>query len=61
MRSSYESAMTKEKEELDVMRSEKLAVGEKEADKIESSSNSQMQEVKDFLEKKFEENINVTS
>ena len=61
MRSSYESAIAKEKEALDSKRDSMLATGKQEAARIESSSKAKMQEVKDFLNEKFERTINVTS
>ncbi len=61
MRSSYESAVAKEKETLLVKRDEILATGEEEAASIEASAEAKMQEVKDFLNKEFERTINVTS
>ncbi len=61
MRSSYESAMTKEAEALNIERDLKLAVGKKEADTIEAASERKIKEVNDFLAKKFEETINVAS
>ncbi len=61
MRSSYESAMNDVKENLKAERASKLAIGEKEASSVESSSKKNIKEVNDFLKAKFEENINVTS
>lgn len=61
MRSSYESAVAKEKETLDAKRNEMLAEGKQTADSIESRSEARMQEVKDFLNKEFERTLNVTS
>ena len=61
MRSSYESAIAKEKDDLKVKRESMLAEGKKEADSIERSSEAKMQEVKDFLNKEFERTLNVTS
>ncbi len=61
MRSSYESAIAKEKEELMVKRESLLATGRQEADAIQSNSAAKMQEVKDFLNKEFERTLNVTS
>lgn len=61
MRSSYESAVAKEMEELASKRDAMLADGKKIADGIESSSEARMQEVKDFLNKEFERTLNVTS
>ncbi|TQS85826.1 MAG: hypothetical protein A3208_00785 [Candidatus Methanoprimaticola hominis] len=61
MRSSYESAIAKEKEALNAKRESMLAAGRNEAASIESSSEAKMQEVKDFLNKEFERTLNVTS
>lgn len=61
MRSSYESAVTKETEELAAKRESMLAEGRQAAAGIESGSEARMQEVRDFLNKEFERTLNVTS
>ncbi len=61
MRSSYESAIAAEKEQLAVKRESILATGRNEANAIQSGSAAKMQEVKDFLNKEFERTLNVTS
>lgn len=61
MRSSYESAVAKEKETLAEKREALLADGKREAGSIESSSEAKMQEVRTFLKKELERTLNVTS
>ena len=61
MRSSYESAVAKEKEVLNAKRDGMLSEGKQEAAKIETAAEAKKQEVKDFLNKEFERTINVTS
>lgn len=61
MRSSYESAMSKEMETLAAKRDEMLADGQKIADGIASKSEARMQEVRDYLNKEVERTLNVTS
>ena len=54
MRSSYESAVAKESDEM-------LAEGKKIAADIEARSEARMQEVRDYLNKEIERTLNVTS
>ena len=61
MRSSYESAIAKEREVLDAKRDGMLSEGKQEAAKIEANAEAKKQEVKDFLNKEFERTLNVTS
>lgn len=61
MRSSYESAIAKEKSDLSSKRETMLVQGMREADIIGNSAEARMKEVKDFLNKEFERTLNVTS
>ena len=61
MRSSYESAIAKEKEALGSKRDAMIAEGKSIADGIGADTQAKMQEVKDFLNKEIERTLNVTS
>ncbi len=61
MRSSYESAIAREKTELNLKHDKVIVEGERDADSILSRSSAKKQEAKDFLKEEIERILNVTS
>ena len=61
MRSSYESAVAKEKGKLAQQHESKLVEGKREADRIDASSKAKMRGAKDFLINEVERILNVSS